>query len=1487
MAIDSTVTTLTGSQTLTNKTLTSPVINTGVSGTAILDENDMASNSDTKLATQQSIKAYVDTEISGVAAPANATITLSPGAGIGSIGNFTTNQSSNETLTIGVDGVLEDLDAMTAVSSANQFIVSTGSGAYHHENATNARASLGLGDLALVDEVSDGQVASDAAIAVTKLAANTISGVTLGNNLNALTIGSGLNFDAGSSYTGATARQISVGSLAVSNFNSDVIITNSETSVTRNDSRILTSLATNTLIESKGYTTNTGTVTSVTVAGGNGLTSSGSAITTSGTITLAVGSDTLSVGADKVDIAASALTLVQDVQPADGFIFFDNSNSNNTRLGTVSDLPFTNNAGTVTNVVAGTGLTGGGTSTATLDLDLSELNTSTSDGDGDFFVVVDSSDAQKKLTKGNINISGFNNDSGFTTNTGTVDTSGSPVDNDFAKFTDANTIEGRSASETRTDLGLVIGTNVQAQDTLLQDIADFNPTENANDGKVISLNAGGGQLEFVSLPTTGAITAASNMTDNNVLTAVSSAALRGESNLTFNGTTLAITGSLTASGNATISQNASVTGSITTNYGVAFTNGATNFLQYNNATENVLYMRDTTNSAMIQTWGVNSVTIHKNLLVDGGLLTIDDGGDANEGGEIVLNPGTSHSCVWRIDSFYGHLRFFGSTTSGEQMALTSDGNLSILTGTKFSLDGRGGHTYIQEESDGNVVFYADNRQMLRLHEGNGEVVVNDPGVDTNFRVESDGDSNMLFVDAGANRVGIGTGSPDTELHVKNNTANVKIESSGSGNPSYLHIKNTTNQYDIFNNAGDLVIDENGVAERFRIKDSTGNVGIGTSSPAQKLQVNGRTRANSFDVVDSNAVIYRNNNQLEIITYGGYNIDLNPAGDVRIDGASLMIPATEKLYLDGGSHTYIDEPSGDQIRLVAGGTEVLKGYSGGAIDMYGGSIDRGINIGANRTGNASSFIDLVGDTTYTDYGARLVRNSGANAITDLAHRGTGALRLRCQDAGAVLFMISDSEKMRLASNGNLIVGSDYTTNASTKLVVSHSGANGILLNQDSSNTQNSGRLFFEGNTTGAIFQEGNDLSFRVNATTGSSSGTERVVINEAGMQITNGSLGVNTAPFSQNGYLTVASQCRVGINTGGVAITVNDGGGNANICFNHASQIPDQNGNSGRIHVNTDASSDAHIEFEVASGVTGGSSVTTSDVCHMRASSLDIPQYLRHLGDTDTRMEFETDQISFDTGGTQALRITSSRYVSIGNTVPYERLYVQCEDATSPGIVSNPSQTNGAIAYAIGYGDANKDYLNTWGMAYSSAANVFGYGVKPSTSSDEAFINSADNSNFTRGALYFDNELKFFNSGAVTGTIDTAITMTERFRVDADGDGFFDRDVVAFSTTVSDKRLKDNVKTIDNALDKVMRLRGVEFDWNATSRKGQHDIGLIAQEVEEVLPEVVIDKKLCMGDMKNNKKDYKTVDYEKIVGVLVEAVKEQQKQINKLEEKLNG
>lgn len=75
------------------------------------------------------------------------------------------------------------------------------------------------------------------------------------------------------------------------------------------------------------------------------------------------------------------------------------------------------------------------------------------------------------------NNSQLTNGAGYTTNTGTVGTSGTPVDNDFAKFTDANTIEGRNASEVRSDLGLVIGTNVQAYDADLTSIAGLSKTD--------------------------------------------------------------------------------------------------------------------------------------------------------------------------------------------------------------------------------------------------------------------------------------------------------------------------------------------------------------------------------------------------------------------------------------------------------------------------------------------------------------------------------------------------------------------------------------------------------------------------------------------------------------------------------------------------------------------------------------------------------------------------------------------------------------------------------------------------------------------------------------------------------------------------------------------------------------------------------------------------------------------------------------------------
>jgi len=76
----------------------------------------------------------------------------------------------------------------------------------------------------------------------------------------------------------------------------------------------------------------------------------------------------------------------------------------------------------------------------------------------------------------------------------------------------------------------------------------------------------------------------------------------------------------------------------------------------------------------------------------------------------------------------------------------------------------------------------------------------------------------------------------------------------------------------------------------------------------------------------------------------------------------------------------------------------------------------------------------------------------------------------------------------------------------------------------------------------------------------------------------------TGEYSTNGALVS------GRGSGGVALTVNDGKGNANVTFNHKSGVPEQNGNAGRIEVNTDSSTDARMYIELGSGVTDGTSV---------------------------------------------------------------------------------------------------------------------------------------------------------------------------------------------------------------------------------------------------------------------------------------------------------
>ena len=121
---------------------------------------------------------------------------------------------------------------------------------------------------------------------------------------------------------------------------------------------------------------------------------------------------------------------------------------------------------------------------------------------------------------------------------------------------------------------------------------------------------------------------------------------------------------------------------------------------------------------------------------------------------------------------------------------------------------------------------------------------------------------------------------------------------------------------------------------------------------------------------------------------------------------------------------------------------------------------------------------------------------------------------------------------------------------------------------------------------------------------------------------------------------------------------------------------------------------------------------------------------------------------------------------------------------------------------------------------------------------------------------------------------------------ADGGGFHaDADITAFSTTVdSDIRLKENIKPLEKNLEKVLQLKPSSFRWKIQDR--ENDIGLIAQDVEKVIPELVKEKS-SIGKTKEflDGDKHKTVDYSKLTTFLIGAVQEQQKQIDELKKKL--
>ena len=301
--------------------------------------------------------------------------------------------------------------------------------------------------------------------------------------------------------------------------------------------------------------------------------------------------------------------------------------------------------------------------------------------------------------------------------------------------------------------------------------------------------------------------------------------------------------------------------------------------------------------------------------------------------------------------------------------------------------------------------------------------------------------------------------------------------------------------------------------------------------------------------------------------------------------------------------------------------------------------------------------------------------------------------------------------------------------------------------------NSAALTIRGASSGDANHQDMALFYRTGAVELNHNGTKRLETTSTGASI-------NGTQF------IVGSQ-------GAAALTVNDGGGNCNLTFNHAGNKADQNGNAFRITGNTDSNSSASLDFHVYENITSGTNGTKI-----------IP-------------------LKLTTGG-----------ATVAGSI------------TATGVITGSSFS----------GDGSNLTGITAGATLSAASGT-----------QRVVLTSLTSGTMTSAAT--DSGITFAASSnllTVAGDINSS----------------------------SDISLKENITPLSDSIGILRQIEGVRFDWKQNKRT---TLGVIAQDVEKVLPELV----------DSDENDVKSVKYNGLIAVLIEAVKEQQSQIDDLKQQIQS
>ena len=826
-----------------------------------------------------------------------------------------------------------------------------------------------------------------------------------------------------------------------------------------------------------------------------------------------------------------------------------------------------------------------------------------------------------------------------------------------------------------------------------------------------------------------------------------------------------------------------------------------------------------------------------------------------------------------IQNNNGALRIFDATNSAERLVVNTDGHVDV-TG---NLDVGAGI---------DVTGAITGTTGLSIE---GATVFNDAGADVDFRIEGDTDANLFYVNAGTNRVGIGTSGPNELLEV---TGNCRLSSGGATRtlhmgPASAGIEYNVNGTTFIQGRTDAypLAFKTQSADRMRI-DSSGNVGIGTTSPGAKLKINGSsayTVANSgqsVEGIDIQATAGGDGNFGGAISLGssgsgrsaiaalqdGADADRTGLVFITHDSNTASANSEEKMRIDSFGNIGIGTTSPTKPSSSNTNTRFMEIASGDGADLIlGNNVTTSISAGAHIGTLAFKNIDATDGTNVPHYAGIRCESGNTSGSMDLRFYG-GRNNLE-----------TDVPNMILSATGNVGIG---TASPSTIFTINHA-TNPSIRFEDSGTKVAS--INAEGTETNFASFEGKAIVF---ATSTSSAFTERMRID------TSGNVGIGTT--SPDRKLDVSGTGNVygkfqSTNATGAGIEVKDtsenwliqadGGSVDGLAFYDSGRsayrmVINDSGSVGIGTISPVAKLHVH-NAGTGSGDHAYAYFTTGDTGATASDGLTIGVAATAVASISYR---EAADLTFGTNNAERMRIKSGGSIGIGTTNPSSKLSV----VDDSGITIEATSTNTAGQLTI-IGVNNSDQVSAISRIKSvstdssSAATATTFSNRNSSNAVNEHMRIDSSGKVGIGTTAPNKRLEImeatYSAAVLRVNRSTNVDSTQRdfieFMRGGTAVGFIKatNSSVAYLTS-SDYRLKENAVAISDGITRLKTLKPYRFNFKAAPDTTID--GFFAHEVTAV-PEAISGQKDAVEE--DGSINPQGIDQSKLVPLLVAAVKE--------------